>query len=143
MSDFGTRGDFLAPCPRRYGEFTMPSTGVTYRYRSLSEAEFSEFEMALYVRDDDGLRTDDDRHKDMRGRLIVLCLCDENGERILTDGDVEKIGQLDAGDTGALYDALKEHCGLARRVRDAQAKREAAKKNLKEVPDETSLSISA
>ncbi len=140
MSEFVSRGDFLAPCPRRYGTFQMPTTGQTVRYRSLSEAEFSDFEMALYTRDEEGLRTDDDRHKDMRGRLIILCVCDAAGERILNDGDVAAIGQLDAGDTGALYDVLREHCGLARRVRDAQLKREAAKKNLNGTPAATSAS---
>lgn len=127
---FASRADFLAPCPRRYGTFHLPHSGCTVRYRSLSEAEFARFEMESLKQTDDGLRTDEQRLEDCRGRLIVLCLCDADGKRILSDADVDAIGDLDAADTSALYDVLREHCGIARRVREAQARREGAKKNL-------------
>jgi hypothetical protein len=107
----------------------MPSTGEVFRYRSLSEREFASYEMDSLKETDEGLRTDETRLEDARQRLIVLCLCDGEGNRLLTDADVDAIGELDAGDTGALYDVLREHCGIAKRVREAQAKREAAKKN--------------
>ncbi len=135
---FGSRADFLKPCKRRYGEFTMPSTGEVFRYRSLSEREFAAFEMDSLKETDDGLRTDEQRLEDARQRLIVLCLCDDNGERLLTDADTDAIGEKDARDTGALYDALREHCGIAKRVREAQLR--ATKKNSKRVTDEISPS---
>ena len=115
----------MQPCKRRYGTFTMMAAGLTVRYRSLSEAEFSAFEMDSLKQTDDGLRTDEERLEDARQRLIVLCLCDGDGAQLLNAGDVEAVSQWDAGDTAALYDVLREHCGIAKRVRDA------AKKNLR------------
>lgn len=130
-SPFVSRGDFLAGCRRRFGTFTLPHSGQSVRYRSLSEAEFARFEMQTYKpsQEGEGLETDPDALLNARERLIVLCLCDEAGNRLLTDADVDAISQLDAGDTGALYDVLREHCGIARRVREARARQEALKKS--------------
>lgn len=128
MPEFASRGDFLASCQRRYGTFDLPVSGLTVRYRSLSESEFAQFEMDAYRRGDEGLETDEDKLASTRERLIILCLCDGEGNRLLNDGDLDAVGQLDAGDTGALYDVLKEHCGIARRVREAKQRQEALKK---------------
>ncbi|MDE2426779.1 MAG: hypothetical protein KGO96_12830 [Elusimicrobia bacterium] len=129
-----TRADFLRPCQRRFGELTLPFSGLTVRFRSLSELEFSQFEMDSLRASGDGdsFEPSDEAVRSTRARLIVLCLCDEGGVRILTSDDIESIECLDAGDTAALYDVLRDHCGLARRVTEAMARREAAKKNSNE-----------
>lgn len=116
-SDFASRDDFLALASgrRRFDSMLLPVSGLAVRFRNLSEAEYAEFQMSAMHRTEAGLEDDDQKLRNIRARLIVLCLCDDEGNPVLNDSDVETIGRLDAGDSTALYDRLREHCGLNRR----------------------------
>lgn len=123
MAELATRATFLGGLQRRYGELVLPVAGVAVRYQSLSEREMSVYELARWDRDEEGnLQASDEALRTARARLIVLCLVDGDGNRLLTDADLEQVMLLDAVDMGALYDVLRDHCGIDRRV-------SAAKKN--------------
>jgi hypothetical protein len=125
-----SRADLLAASgKRRFGELLLPVSGLTVRYRNLSELELAEFEMESLVAGDDGLESDPEAVKFARARLIVKCLVDEQGHQLLTPADLDFVNELDSDDTATLYDTLREFVGLARRVREARAKQEQAKKN--------------
>jgi hypothetical protein len=44
--------------------------------------------------------------------LIVLCLCDGNGERLLSDADTNSLKELDSTDTAYLQDEIQQHIGF-------------------------------
>ncbi|HEY2250906.1 MAG TPA: hypothetical protein VGH74_07580 [Planctomycetaceae bacterium] len=115
MQSFASRAAFLAACqaPRRYGSFTLPVCGVTVQYRSLSDLEFSEFQMAGMKRNEEGqMLSDEDRMRDSRPRLICLCLCDDAGERLLNDGDQAAVAGMNSADVVALNAELRRFVGL-------------------------------
>jgi hypothetical protein len=125
-----TRADLLAASgKRRFGEVSLPVSGLTVRYRNLSELELAEFEMEALVAGEDGLENDPEAVKFSRARLIVKCLVDEHGQQLLRPADLDGVNELDSDDTATLYDSLRDFVGIARRVRDARARQDAAKKN--------------
>lgn len=84
--------------------------------RSLSEAEWSQ-----YQRDSIDLKTGQVTHRGLatvKARLIALCVCDEAGERVFGNGDLNAINEMDAKVVAALHAACEKHCG----VNEADAK---------------------
>lgn len=132
QSSFATRAALLAVAAggRRFGTFPLPVCGLTVRYRSLSELEFSQFQMDGMKRDADGeMLSDEDRMRDSRLRLIALCLCDEAGARLLNDGDLAALAALDSADAVALNDELRAFVGLTRNKQQQVRQTEDVKKN--------------
>lgn len=113
MSDepvLATREDFLGgSVDRRYRNVTLPISGKIVRIQSLSELERARYEAAMY--DGNGRRIAA-RVRDVRARLICLCMVDARGDRLLNDTDAERIVSLDSHDVGHLYDAMWEHVGF-------------------------------
>lgn len=105
-----TREQFLnGAVARRYANVALPVSGLTVRVRSLTELERSRHEQAIL--DSKGERIAA-RVRDSRIRLIVLCLVDERGDRLLNDTDVEQVGKLDMHDTKVLTDFLWDWLGF-------------------------------
>lgn len=105
---FVTREQFLKKAARRYVEATIE--GVIYRFQSLTEKEKSAYEMAVATKKGE---PNLDRLVDARRRVLVLSLVDDSGTRLLTDLDVEQMGELDGKLLAQLYDVAREHCGFA------------------------------
>jgi hypothetical protein len=126
-----SRADLLAPSKRRFGEGILPISGMAVRFRSLSEAEYSAFEMERMRQDDDGrMVTEAEPLRTTRARLAVLCLCDESGAPVLGSADVEGLAEsIDLADSLFLFGRLQEHCGLLGNAQQLAAQLEAAKKN--------------
>ncbi len=108
-NEFTGRDEFLASKDRRYT--VVPVLGKKYRIRSLSEAEKSAFETDLY---NDGKGTPRERMLRAKPNLMVLCLVDAEGNRLLRDGDAAEIGEVDGLLTSKIYDAAWIHCGFAK-----------------------------
>lgn len=125
-----SRQSLLSLCSRRIGRITLPISGQLVRFRSLSEKEFSDYEAAGIIRDEetDKLKVDDARQRDARGRLLALAICDDLGKPIFTAEDVPALGEMDTAEALPLYEAVRDHCGLTAAVERRKA-REAAKKN--------------
>ena len=103
---------------RRHDTFALPESGLIVRFQSLSEIELSEYDNAALKRDDenDKVIVDEEVQKTSRARLIILCLVDDDGKRILTK------------DTLPLSERLRDFCGITDAV-ERRRRREAAKKN--------------
>lgn len=115
-----TRELFLAQPKPRYTEFTLPVAGLTVRMRSLSELERTQYENSRFGRDG---KLIPGRLEDAKSRLICLCLVDDAGGQLLKAGDEQAVLQMDAADTGALYDACWDHVGFSiKKTPDADAK---------------------
>lgn len=87
---------------RRFKVESIPGLGRV-RIRSLKESERSKYEADLL--DDDG-DLDCDELRTAKRRLIVLTVVDGNGETLLSDRDVDALGEKD----GAIFNALYKEC---------------------------------
>ena len=66
----------------------------------------------------------------LRARLAVLCLVDEEGKRVFTDGDADELGLGDCVELDKIYTAAREHNGLDKEELD-----DAEKNSLSTQPD--------
>jgi hypothetical protein len=108
-NNYASRADFLAPAKRRIKDVTLPVKGLKLRIRSLFEGEKEAYEAGLLTVKGDVTR---DSVKNARRRLIALCLCDENGERILSDADVDSLKNLDGADMAYLQGECQAFAGF-------------------------------
>lgn len=84
----------------------------------------SAHEFGSLERDETGkFTTTDDAVNNARARLICVCLADGDGNRLLSDNDIEQVNILDSADTMALYDELREFLGISKRVERAESLR--------------------
>lgn len=103
----GTKAALLAATNRRYRDVRV--AGTLWRLQSLTEGERSRYERAVWAAtgaDRDALMASAKR------RLLVLCLVDEQGRRLLHDDDADALEVVDGAITGALFDAASAHIGL-------------------------------
>jgi quinolinate synthase len=76
----------------------------------LTERELSEYESALVATGGNGLRKA--RLEDAGRRLIILCLVDQEGNRILNETHNKLIAEWDSADSRFLYGECALHCGM-------------------------------
>lgn len=105
---YATRDVFLAPAKRRFKDVMLPVRGIKLRIRSLMEREKEEYEAAFFRGD----TVRKDKLVDSRRRLIVLCLCDADGQPILSNADLDSLKDLDGADIAHLARECEEHCGF-------------------------------
>lgn len=106
---YATREQFLAPTKRRYKDVHLPFKGITVRIRSLMEAEKEEYEAGLITAKAEYTR---DTLQCARRRLIAYCLCDENGDQLLSLSDLDALKALDGADMAYLQEECQVHCGF-------------------------------
>ena len=98
---------FLRKAPRRYTVVDIPELGRV-RLQSITEKERAEYDRHLL---DDKGRPDLKRANYHRARLIVLCVVDEEGRRILGDEEAKKLPDLmDAAVADRVFEACQKHC---------------------------------
>ena len=103
------REDFRSRTERRYTSEPIPEFGDV-RIRSLTERERSGLE-ASQLTEEGAWSREDSVH--MRVRWIVLCVVDQDGERIFADGDTRWLEQVDSAITNALFDSIRRHVGVS------------------------------
>lgn len=99
---------------RRYREVTLPVRRVRVRLQSLTERESSEYQATILNTRGGSTAYVRQRLIDANRRLIVLCMVDGAGNRMLNKNDVERMADWDAADSAFLYDECASHCGLNR-----------------------------
>lgn len=111
MTTLLTASDFKSgSLTRRFRTETCPwDEAKAVRVRSLSEREQSTFEAATVTKSG-GLKTE--RLKDAKRRYIALCVCDEEGNPILTANDVREMDETDARLIQWVYKIATEHNGI-------------------------------
>lgn len=119
MPDLATRDQLFAPAARRYATVQLPTSGLTVRIQSLTERERTAFQAAFITRTGD---TNRERLLDAGRRLIVLCVVDAAGNRLLNDGDIQKLADWDAADTQFLYAECGKHTGISGNPDEAERK---------------------
>lgn len=98
------------PAPRRYADVVLPVSGHRLRIQSLTARELTGYEQAA-VSTGRNLSFIPARIKDASARLIVLCVVDAQSNRMLSNKNIDEIGEWDSADVSALYSACAKHCG--------------------------------
>ena len=99
-----TKNDLFSRAGRRFK--TVEIADLTFRIKSLSEAEKSRFERAVVNKKTGQVNID------ARRRLIITMLVDDKGEPLLTLADMEALGELDGAVIAALFDASSDFAGF-------------------------------
>lgn len=99
-----TKNDLFSRAQRRFR--TVEIADLTFRIKSLSEAEKSRFERAVVNKKTGQVNID------ARRRLIITMLVDDKGEPLLTLADMEALGELDGAVIAALFDACSDFAGF-------------------------------
>lgn len=103
-----TRDEILGPCKRRFADVAVPGWGK-FRIRSLTELERSRFEATCL---DKSGQLSANKLQDVKCRLIVLAVVDQNGDQLLTNSDIENLRQQDSRNTNVLVDEIRRHCSM-------------------------------
>lgn len=106
---YASRETFLAPAKRRFRDVYLPVSGQWVRIRSLFEGEKEAYEAGN--RDKSGEITNESA-KASRRKLIALCVCDSEGNRILSDADIDAMKEMDGTDIAYLQDECLAFCGF-------------------------------
>jgi hypothetical protein len=102
---------FSGNLKRRHKLVTLPVNGGQVRIQSLSEGEVSRWQTATIAASGKGVKKA--RLEDATGRLLVLCMVDQAGNRILGESHIARFAEeWDSADTGHLYSECAAHCGI-------------------------------
>ncbi len=88
----------------------VPELGGDVIVRGMTGTERDEFESSLTVGLGRRRRLDT---TNIRSRLLVKCICDETGARLLKDEDVAVLGKLPAKVLAPLFDAAQRLSGVS------------------------------
>jgi hypothetical protein len=99
-----TRDAILAAKDFDYKDVDVPEWGGSVRIRGLSAKERDGFEASLAKSQD---------LSNIRSRLVVLAVIDEDGERVFTDADAEKLGEKNAQVMCRLFDVVRNLSGMS------------------------------
>lgn len=113
---FAGKDYFFAAAKRRFKEVAL-ADGNKVRIRSLTAAEWADIDARNVDMKKGGLSAVGLRNSDLR--MIVAAVVDGEGNPVFTDGDLQQLGQIDAGIVVPLVKAIKEHSGLRQDVEDA------------------------
>jgi hypothetical protein len=83
----------------RHEDVEVPQWGGTVRVRSLTAKERDEFEHDTYIQNGPDTELN---YQNMRARLVVKCLVDDQGNRLFEDKETESLGKKH----GAVIDML-------------------------------------
>lgn len=100
----------VADAKRTIEELDVPEFGGTAYVRGLTSGERDHYEAQVMQR----------RGKELvpnltnaRAKLVVLALCDENGERLFGDRDISALGKLPAKGVQRIFDKARDLAGLS------------------------------
>lgn len=95
---------------RRFRDVELPEIQETVRMRSLTERERASFEQAITGKD--GKLATGPKLAEAKRKLVAMSLCDEHGERLVPDDQVERLADLDAAVVHRLFEAATELAGI-------------------------------
>lgn len=99
------RKKILAAKPSALTPLYVPDWDATIYIRELTLAERDEFEKGQIVYNDDGSMSMET--VGLKARLIVLCVTDENGERLFSNEDEGEVNSLGAAATELVFAACQ------------------------------------
>jgi hypothetical protein len=101
---------FLTPVPVDLVEFKIPELGGSVWIKGMTVTERSKFERQFRTRKGD---TNERKMNEIRQRMLVACVCNADGQQLLTDADIEAIGKQRADIVERLVNAAQIACGMS------------------------------
>lgn len=98
------RDAILAAKDFKFRDVDVPEWGGTVRVRGLSAAERDSFEASVATTQD---------LSNLRARLVVLSLVDEEGNRLFKDSEATLLGQKNGVVINKLFDVVRELSGMS------------------------------
>lgn len=105
-----TRDQFLKPVEIPREEVQLPELGGSVWVKGMSAADRSRFEKEFQTASGKSSKR---RMAEVRERLVVACVCDENGNNILTTADVEDIGKQSIQVIERIVNVAQRLCGMS------------------------------
>lgn len=87
----------------------LPVMGEEVLVQGLTGAQRDQFEGESVVQKGKHRATN---FANMRARLVVLGVIDDDGQRIFQDADKDAVGQMPAADVDVMFDAIRELSGM-------------------------------
>lgn len=104
------RDQILALRARPRAQRRVQAFGGTVIVQAMTAAEKDDFDASLIVGKG---RNQTISTKNVRARLAVRCIVNEEGKRVFTDADATQLGELPGADLQAVYDAAQEISGIS------------------------------
>ena len=105
-----TREDFLKPSPPTVVRCDVPEMGGHVFCRSLTSRERSLFDRSFVTaKGSPNLK----RQAELRERMLLACVCNESGELLFREGDLEAISRQPAAVIERIVEVCQPLCGLA------------------------------
>ena len=101
---------FLTPVPVDLVEFKIPELGGSVWIKGMTVTERSRFERQFRNRKGD---TNERKMNEIRQRMLVACVCNADGQQLLTETDIEAIGKHRADSVERLVNAAQIACGMS------------------------------
>lgn len=93
-----TRDTILAAQDVKYETVTVPEWGGDVRVRAISAAARDDLEQAAYA-----AQVAKQPFRNMRARMVALCVIDAEGKPVFTDADVDALGNKSAAALDRVY----------------------------------------
>ena len=98
-----TRDQILGAVDFNYVDVEVPEWGGSVRLRGLSASERDEFEASVGINKD---------LTNMRAKMVVNCLIDEDGNRLFKSSDAKQLGEKNALVVNRLFDECRKLSGM-------------------------------
>lgn len=98
-----SKDQILGAVDFKYEEIEVPEWGGSVRLRGLSAAERDEFEASIGMTQD---------LTNMRSRLVVNCLIDEDNNRLFKNSEAKQLGEKNATVMNRLFEKCRELSGM-------------------------------
>ncbi len=107
-----SRDQLLAPKLERKS-VACPELGGDVFVQSMTSADRDSFDAEQHA-----VKDTPDVFKNFRARLVVRCIVDEAGNRVLSDQDAETFGRQNARVVDRIFDVARELSGIGSDVED-------------------------
>ena len=107
-----SRDAFLQPAAVEIVEVPAPEMGGSVYVRGMTARDRSRFETQFQLSSG---KSSKKRMQEIRERLVVACVCDANGELLLTEADIEAVGKQPAPVIERIVEAAQAVCGMSNR----------------------------
>ena len=101
---------FLKPVPVDLVEFKIPELGGSVWIKGMTVTERSKFERQFRTRKGD---TNERKMNEIRQRMLIACVCNADGQQLLTESDIDAIGKQRADIVERLVNAAQIACGMS------------------------------
>ena len=121
MTAYLTRDTILQREDIKTVEVECPEWGGTVLVRGMSGVERDKFEASLVVEDDSSAQKKGGRRRraevkttmdNIRAKICVWCMVDEQGNRLFTEADVAELGKKSAAPLDRVYDRASKLSGI-------------------------------